>query len=123
MVEGKAMNIDDTLRDKESSHGNFAEMAALAQTLKAIMRRGKNWENLPNTSKEALEMIATKVSRILNGDASEPEHWNDIAGYARLQGNAFTPLKGTVDLETGISHIAKRLRPIVTRVNDEGGAP
>ena len=38
------------------------------------MRRGRNWESLPNQSKEALEMIATKVARILNGDATDPEH-------------------------------------------------
>jgi hypothetical protein len=116
------MNIDDVLRSKDHSHGNFGDTAAMSQTLKAIMRRGKNWESLPAPSKEALEMIATKVSRILNGDASDPEHWNDVAGYARLQGNALAPQPGTVELETGISTIAKRLRPLATvRINDDGG--
>lgn len=33
---------------------------------------------------EALEMIATKEARILAGNASEKEHWRDIAGYAML---------------------------------------
>ena len=113
------MSIDDLLKDKEATHGVFDDMAALAQTVKAIMRRGRNWESLPNPSKEALEMIATKIARILNGDASEAEHWNDVAGYARLRANAFS---SNQSLESGISSIAKRLRPIVTRVNDEGGA-
>ena len=36
-------------------------------------------------------MIATKVARILNGDATDPEHWNDVAGYARLRANSFAP--------------------------------
>jgi hypothetical protein len=118
MVGEKAMNIDDLLKDREATHGNFEDTATVAQTLKAVMRRGRNWESLPNQSKEALEQIATKVARILNGDATDPEHWNDIAGYARLRANSYAPSH----LESGIASIAKRLRPIVTRVNDEGGA-
>ena len=59
------MNIDDLLRDKEATHGNFDDTATVAQTLKAVMRRGRNWESLPNQSKESLELIATKVARIL----------------------------------------------------------
>lgn len=120
------MNIDDLLRDKETTHGNFDDTATVAQTLKAIMRRGRNWESLPNQSKEALELIATKVARILNGDATDAEHWNDIAGYARLRANAFAPAykrPAADDVEGGIASIAKRLRPVApVRVNDEGGA-
>ena len=35
------MNIDDLLRDKETTHGNFDDTATVAQTLKAVMRRGR----------------------------------------------------------------------------------
>ena len=121
------MNIDDLLRDKETTHGHFDDTATIAQTLKAVMRRGKNWESLTNPSKEALELIATLAARILNGDATDPEHWNGIAGYARLRANSFAPayrrpsIEG--DVEGGIASIAKRLRPVApARINDEGGA-
>ena len=120
------MNIDDLLRDKETTHGHFDDTATIAQTLKAVMRRGKNWESLANPSKEALELIATKVARILNGDATDPDHWNDVAGYARLRANAFVPAyrrPAVDDVEGGIASIAKRLRPVApARINDEGGA-
>jgi hypothetical protein len=121
MVEGKGMNIDDLLKDKEATHGSFDDTATIAQTLKAVMRRGKNWEHLPPASKEALELIATKAARILNGDATDPEHWLDISGYAKLRANAFAPHRG---LEAGIATIAQRLRPVTVapRVNDESGA-
>lgn len=33
---------------------------------------------------EALEMICTKIARILAGNARESDHWSDIAGYAEL---------------------------------------
>ena len=65
------MNIDDLLKDKEATHGLFDDTATIAQTLKAVMRRGRDWENLPPASKEALELIATKAARILNGDATD----------------------------------------------------
>jgi hypothetical protein len=33
---------------------------------------------------EALEMIAHKIGRILSGDPNHQDHWDDIAGYAKL---------------------------------------
>lgn len=116
------MNIDDLLKDRESTHGLFDDTAVVAQALKAVMRRAKNWEHLPPASKEALELIATKAARILNGDASDVEHWLDISGYAKLRANAFAPHRG---LEAGIASIAQRLRPVTVapRVNEEIGLP
>jgi hypothetical protein len=31
-----------------------------------------------------LEMIAHKIGRVLAGDPNHADHWDDIAGYARL---------------------------------------
>ena len=33
---------------------------------------------------EALDMIATKIARILNGNPDHVDSWIDIAGYATL---------------------------------------
>jgi hypothetical protein len=33
---------------------------------------------------EALEMIASKMSRIVNGNPDKIDNWDDIAGYAKL---------------------------------------
>jgi hypothetical protein len=33
---------------------------------------------------EALEMIASKMSRIVNGNPDKVDNWDDIAGYAKL---------------------------------------
>jgi hypothetical protein len=41
-------------------------------------------ENLDDSQFKGLTMIALKVERILTGDANEPDHWLDIAGYANL---------------------------------------
>ena len=39
---------------------------------------------LSDTQKESLEMIVHKIGRILAGDPSFQDHWDDIAGYAKI---------------------------------------
>jgi hypothetical protein len=39
---------------------------------------------LEDDQAEALEMIANKIARILNGDPDYADSWTDIAGYATL---------------------------------------
>lgn len=48
------------------------------------MRTAVGWHSLSDVQKESLEMVAVKVARILSGDASAAEHWNDVSGYAQL---------------------------------------
>jgi hypothetical protein len=47
------------------------------------MRGTLNWERLSRGEREALDMIAHKIARILSGaDPHDSEHWRDLAGYA-----------------------------------------
>jgi hypothetical protein len=48
------------------------------------MQGGKNWNELDDIQREALQMIASKIARILSGNHAEIDHWKDIAGYANL---------------------------------------
>jgi hypothetical protein len=43
---------------------------------------------MPDAQIEALDMIALKLSRILSGQANFKDHWDDIAGYAKLGAEA-----------------------------------
>lgn len=72
----------DILLERASTHGEFTNVANIAQTLKSIFRTGNI--HLNDVQKESLDMIAGKISRILAGDPNEPDHWLDIEGYARL---------------------------------------
>lgn len=76
------------VRERKKTHGDWAVQSSLARTLKEAMRDSANWKNLSPSQAEALDMIQTKVSRILSGDPSESDHWNDIAGYAVLAGSS-----------------------------------
>lgn len=74
----------ETIQQRTSTHGGFAETARVGQNLKLMMKDSTNWEELPTDMKESLEMIQSKVARILNGDPTHSDSWHDIAGYAVL---------------------------------------
>ena len=86
--EGEGMT--ELLNERQKTHGGYGDTATMAQALKEEMRRGKNWSVLDDTQRETLEMIATKIGRILSGNPHEPDHYRDIAGYAQLIVNAYS---------------------------------
>jgi hypothetical protein len=77
--------IESLLNERHKTHGNFREHAIVTQLLKRIMRNSPNWASLSMDDKEALEMIAHKIARILCGDPNHADHWVDISGYATLR--------------------------------------
>lgn len=72
------------LAARGKTHGPFASQAATAQIIKEAMYGAGRWCDLDRTHREVLEMIATKISRILEGDPEHTDSWLDIAGYAQL---------------------------------------
>ena len=75
------MNI---IKERAKTHGNYTLQSALAQDLKRRIRQ--EGSSLTPQQTEALEMICVKIARIVCGDANEPDHWKDAAGYALLGG-------------------------------------
>lgn len=78
--------VTATLQERGSKYGDFRDEAQLTQCLKRVMQQSPNWtkRRLNDSQTEALEMIATKIARILNGDPNHADNWHDIAGCARL---------------------------------------
>lgn len=77
-------NIEAILNERGARYGAFVEHAYITQRLKEVMADTPNWIILDNDMKEALEMVAHKIGRILNGDPSYADSWVDIAGYSQL---------------------------------------
>lgn len=77
-------NVDATLQERGSRYGEFDEHARITQAIKRAMADSPNWASLPDDMKEALEMVAHKAGRILNGDPDYHDSWHDIIGYVRL---------------------------------------
>ena len=78
------MTIDPPIGERHETHGDYTNTAQVSQHLKTTIRNARNWARLSNDKRESLDMIMTKVSRIMSGEPNEPDHWLDIEGYARL---------------------------------------
>lgn len=75
---------DALLIERSRTHGDYEVNAAVSQKLKGFMHGHPGWFNLSPKQRESLDLIATKIGRILAGDPNHADHWNDVAGYARL---------------------------------------
>lgn len=78
------------LTERQTTHGDFTLNAIYAQELKSIFRSSPSWGSIPARQQEAMDLIATKFSRILSGQADFRGHWEDVEGYARLALEACT---------------------------------
>lgn len=78
------LRTDELLDARESTHGSYLSVSRISQELKRVMYGGPQYQDLDDRQSEALDMIASKIARILSGNPNEPDHWRDIAGYAAL---------------------------------------
>ncbi len=76
--------IDSTLEQRGNRYGDFGGHARITQGIKRAMLDSPNWSKLSDDKREALEMVAHKIGRILNGDPEYHDSWHDIIGYTRL---------------------------------------
>lgn len=104
-----ADDIDALLAEREKTHGDFSEHADVTQYIKDLLRFKPGWEKLTPAMRESLDMIAHKVGRIMAGSAFVNDHWDDIAGYARL-----------VSLRITESRKRVKGKPVVAEVGPDG---
>lgn len=86
--QGVAMtDIDKTLAERGKRYGEFKSNAKISQNIKQAMFmecQSDKIASMDDDMLEALDMIAHKIARILNGDPDYIDNWVDIAGYAKL---------------------------------------
>jgi len=86
----EATETELLLDTRHNTHENYEDTARIAQTLKNVMRAELSYRhrrgqpNLSFKQLESLDLIMTKIARIIAGDNMEKDHWDDIAGYATL---------------------------------------
>jgi hypothetical protein len=78
--------INDVLKERGQNYGDFTKQARISQDIKTAMFRdiAMRGVNLRDYQREALEIIAHKLARIVNGNPDYTDSWIDIAGYAKL---------------------------------------
>ena len=83
-------SLSNVLDERGARYGAFMGHARLSQKLKQIFWTFRKEDgtapmnSIAADQVEALEMIAHKAARILNGDPDYADSWTDIAGYAQL---------------------------------------
>jgi len=80
--------VAELLNERGKQYGEFYGHAHITQAIKAAMAASPNWHILSPDKREALEMIAHKVGRVLNGNPEYLDSWTDIAGYSTLVADA-----------------------------------
>ena len=76
--------VDHILTERGKRYGKFKDHAEVTQQLKRVIFGFNQVLRMEADQKEALEMIAHKIGRIINGDPDYADSWADIAGYAQL---------------------------------------
>lgn len=78
------VEVNAVLAERGSRYGVFEKHAEVTQNIKYAIFDRRSREDLAPDQAEALEMIAHKIGRIVNGDPDYADSWIDIAGYAQL---------------------------------------
>jgi len=79
-----SQDVQATLGLRQSSHGDFMHNGRIMQQLKNDARATTGWAKLQPHQAEALDMIFSKIGRIIIGNPNHLDSWTDIAGYATL---------------------------------------
>jgi hypothetical protein len=98
-------NTEQLLNQRGTTHGSFELNAEVSQRIKGLYDHYDPQRNLCDVHREALDVIALKLSRILSGQASFKDHWDDIAGYATLASRACAPLAEVATKPGGVTMV------------------
>ena len=80
----------ELLAERAKTHGSFRVHAMTTQGLKKVINvvdRDK-FDSLKPEHQEAIHMILHKIGRVIAGNPNFHDHWDDIAGYAKLGSEA-----------------------------------
>lgn len=80
-------DIDKILAERAKTHGDYTEHADCTQEIMAVLMKHRRWTDLTADQRETLHMIAHKMGRVVTGNPNVADHWDDIAGYAKLSGD------------------------------------
>jgi hypothetical protein len=83
-AQAAPLTIEQTLEQREITHGDFADVASYAQLLKDILRESMGYIRMNDAQREACEAWLMKTARLIAGDVDHIDHAHDIAGYATL---------------------------------------
>ena len=107
-----------TTEDRNQTHGDPIAQFETAQQLKDELARGPHWMDLNAVERESVEMICTKLSRLVHGDPSTVEitgwsdHFLDVIGYAAIAVESRHINQVNFQSDEGAAEIARKFAPV-----------
>lgn len=77
------MSIEKILEERNITHGDYGVESKVAEAIKDVLLEA-GYKKLPWYVRNALDLIATKISRLVCGNFKHLDHYDDISGYAQL---------------------------------------
>lgn len=93
---------EQLLAERAKTHGEYSEHARCTQNIMRALQSERNWDNLSDIQKESLHMFAHKMGRVVTGNPDIHDHWDDIAGYAKLVSDRIPKIAQVVDTEKSV---------------------
>jgi hypothetical protein len=88
--------IVELVQERKNTHGNYELQSTIYYMLKTAVNyasKERSANPFKYTQQQSIDMICLKLSRILAGDAAFKDHWDDIAGYAKIANGMLPPLE------------------------------
>lgn len=85
-------DIETTLAERGEKYGNYTDVARVAQGIKHLLRSGPTYNLKAPHERETLDMIASKLARLVCGQGGYVDSLHDIAGYATLSERRRAPM-------------------------------
>lgn len=79
--------------ERGQTYGLYSETSRISQNIKNTFKETPGYVRLKDFQREALDFIANKIARALNGKPDYVDNWDDIAGYAKLVSNELQGIK------------------------------
>lgn len=93
-------NTEELLQSRGEDYGDFRNLSRVAQAIKNALRQGDTWQDMPFSQREAVDLIATKLARLVCGNPELVDTWDDIVGYATLGAQSIVgPLNPRVPID------------------------
>ena len=89
------MEITEVLTERGKNYGSYELQSARGQEIQKAMHLDD--DRLTSFERDALQMIAMKLSRITFGNPHYIENWRDICGYSQLVIDILNNMNGAVD--------------------------
>ena len=77
-------STESLLAERATTHGDFHDHCFTVDALLGVCEGTPKWNELSITQEHGLYMILHKIARALCGTPGFADHWDDIAGYAKL---------------------------------------